>query len=294
MRSSITPFTNRWLPYALLAPQLLITAVFFLWPSFQAFEQSLFLEDAFGFTRKFIGVDNYRELFRDDGYLRSFQTSLIFGLGVTCISMSTALVLAVSANHIIRWAQAYRALLVWPYAVAPALAGVIWYFLMNPSVGIVAYWLNALGVEWNHYVDGEQALLMVIIAASWKQVSYNFLFFIAGLQSIPRSLIEAAAIDGAGPWRRFLTITFPLLSPTTFFLLVINLVYAFFDTFAIIHATTEGGPADTTSVLVFRVYNTGFVSQDYGSSAAQSVILMTLVVLMTAIQFRFVERRVTY
>ena len=294
MRSSITPFTNRWLPYALLAPQLLITAVFFLWPSFQAFEQSLFLEDAFGFTRKFIGVDNYRELFRDDGYLRSFQTSLIFGLGVTCISMSTALVLAVSANHIIRWAQAYRALLVWPYAVAPALAGVIWYFLMNPSVGIVAYWLNALGVEWNHYVDGEQALLMVVIAASWKQVSYNFLFFIAGLQSIPRSLIEAAAIDGAGPWRRFLTITFPLLSPTTFFLLVINLVYAFFDTFAIIHATTEGGPADATSVLVFRVYNTGFVSQDYGSSAAQSVILMTLVVLMTAIQFRFVERRVTY
>ena len=294
MRSSITPFTNRWLPYALLAPQLLITAVFFLWPSFQAFEQSLFLEDAFGFTRKFIGVDNYRELFRDDGYLRSFQTSLIFGLGVTCISMSTALVLAVSANHIIRWAQAYRALLVWPYAVAPALAGVIWYFLMNPSVGIVAYWLNALGVEWNHYVDGEQALLMVVIAASWKQVSYNFLFFIAGLQSIPHSLIEAAAIDGAGPWRRFLTITFPLLSPTTFFLLVINLVYAFFDTFAIIHATTEGGPADATSVLVFRVYNTGFVSQDYGSSAAQSVILMTLVVLMTAIQFRFVERRVTY
>ena len=208
--------------------------------------------------------------------------------------MSTALVLAVSANHIIRWAQAYRALLVWPYAVAPALAGVIWYFLMNPSVGIVAYWLSALGVDWNHYVNGEQALLMVIIAASWKQVSYNFLFFIAGLQSIPRSLIEAAAIDGAGPWRRFLTITFPLLSPTTFFLLVINLVYAFFDTFAIIHATTEGGPADTTSVLVFRIYNTGFIGQDYGSSAAQSVILMTLVVLMTAIQFRYVERRVVY
>ena len=287
-------FTNRWLPYALLAPQLLVTAVFFLWPSYQAFEQSFFLEDAFGFSREFIGVENYRELFHDDGYLRSFRTSLIFGLGVTFISMSTALVLAVSANHIIRWAQAYRALLVWPYAVAPALAGVIWYFLMNPSVGIITYWLSALGVDWNHYVNGEQALLMVIIAASWKQVSYNFLFFIAGLQSIPRSLIEAAAIDGAGPWRRFLTITFPLLSPTTFFLLVINLVYAFFDTFAIIHATTEGGPADTTSVLVFRIYNTGFIGQDYGSSAAQSVILMTLVVLMTAIQFRYVERRVVY
>ena len=294
MQSSNVIFANRWLPYALLAPQLLVTAVFFLWPSYQAFEQSFFIEDAFGFSREFIGLENYRALFRDDGYLRSFRTSLIFGLGVTFISMSTALVFAVSANHIIRGALAYRSFLVWPYAVAPALAGVIWYFLMNPSVGIVAYWLGALGIDWNHYVNGDQALMMVIIAASWKQVSYNFLFFIAGLQSIPRSLIEAAAIDGAGPLRRFLTITFPLLSPTTFFLIVINLVYAFFDTFAIIHATTEGGPADSTSVLVFRVYNTGFIGQDYGSSAAQSVILMVLVILMTAIQFRYIERRVVY
>lgn len=294
MQSSNVIFANRWLPYALLAPQLLVTAVFFLWPSYQAFEQSFFIEDAFGFSREFIGLENYFALFRDDGYLRSFRTSLIFGLGVTFISMSTALVFAVSANHIIRGALAYQAFLVWPYAIAPALAGVIWYFLMNPSVGIVAYWLGALGVDWNHYVNGDQALLMVIIAASWKQVSYNFLFFIAGLQSIPRSLIEAAAIDGAGPLRRFLTITFPLLSPTTFFLIVINLVYAFFDTFAIIHATTEGGPADSTSVLVFRVYNTGFIGQDYGSSAAQSVILMVLVILMTAIQFRYIERRVVY
>ena len=294
MQSSHVIFANRWLPYALLAPQLLVTAVFFLWPSFQAFEQSFYLEDAFGFSRDFIGIDNYRELFLDEGYLRSFRTSLIFSFGVTFISMSTALVFAVSADHIIRGAEAYRALLVWPYAVAPALAGVIWYFLMNPSIGIVAYWLGALGVDWNHYVNGDQALMMVIIAASWKQISYNFLFFIAGLQSIPRSLIEAAAIDGAGPLRRFLTITFPLLSPTTFFLIVINLVYSFFDTFAIIHATTEGGPADSTSVLVFRVFNTGFIGQDYGSSAAQSVILMVLVILMTAIQFRYVERRVVY
>lgn len=294
MQSSQAIFANRWLPYALLAPQLLVTAVFFLWPSYQAFEQSFYLEDAFGFSRDFIGIDNYRELFRDEGYLRSFRTSLIFSFGVTFISMSTALVFAVSADHIIRGAEAYRALLVWPYAVAPALAGVIWYFLMNPSIGIVAYWLGALGVDWNHYVNGDQALLMVIIAASWKQISYNFLFFIAGLQSIPRSLVEAAAIDGAGPFRRFLTITFPLLSPTTFFLIVINLVYSFFDTFAIIHATTEGGPADSTSVLVFRVFNTGFIGQDYGSSAAQSVILMVLVILMTAIQFRYVERRVVY
>ncbi|MEC7853029.1 MAG: sn-glycerol-3-phosphate ABC transporter permease UgpA [Pseudomonadota bacterium] len=294
MRSSKVIFTNRWLPYMLLAPQLLVTAIFFLWPSYQAFEQSFFLEDAFGFSREFVGLENYRELFDDEGYLRSFRTSLIFGLGVTFISMATALAFAVAANHLIRGAETYRALLIWPYAVAPALAGVIWYFLMNPSVGIIAYWLQALGYDWNHYVNGDQALLMVIIAASWKQVSYNFLFFIAGLQSIPCSLIEAAAMDGAGPIRRFLTITFPLLSPTTFFLIVINLVYAFFDTFAIIHATTEGGPADATSVLVFRVYNTGFIGQDYGSSAAQSVVLMALVILMTAVQFRFVERRVVY
>ena len=293
MRSSHVIFTNRWLPYALLAPQLLVTAIFFLWPSFQAFEQSFFLEDAFGFSREFVGFENYHELFRDEGYLRSFRTSLIFGLGVTFISMATALAFAVAANHLIRGAEAYRALLIWPYAVAPALAGVIWYFLMNPSVGIVAYWLQALGYDWNHYVNGDQALLMVILAASWKQVSYNFLFFIAGLQSIPRSLIEAAAMDGAGPVRRFLTITFPLLSPTTFFLIVINLVYAFFDTFAI--STRQQKAARPMrrrcwcSGLQYRLYRPGL--RVIGSA---SVVLMVLVILMTAIQFRYVERRVVY
>ena len=208
--------------------------------------------------------------------------------------MSVSLALAVAANRVVRAATGYRTLLIWPYAVAPALAGVIWYFLMNPSLGIVAYWLKAVGVDWNHYVNGDQALLMVIVAAAWKQISYNFLFFLAGLQSIPKSLIEAAAIDRAGPWRRFWSITFPLLSPTTFFLLVVNLVYAFFDTFSLIHATTEGGPADSTSVLVFRVYNTGFIGQDYGSSAAQSVILMGIVICMTFVQFRYIDRKVTY
>lgn len=287
-------FRGRWLPYLLVLPQIAVTLVFFIWPSWQALEQSFYLEDAFGFSRQFVGFENYAALFRDPGYLRSFRTSLVFGLSVTALSMGVALLLAMAANRVIRSALAYRTLLIWPYAVAPALAGVVWYFLMNPSLGVVTYWLRGLGIDWNHFVNGDQALIMVIVAAAWRQISYNFLFFLAGLQSIPQSLIEAAAIDRAGPVRRFWTITLPLLSPTTFFLLVVNLVYAFFDTFAIIHATTEGGPADATSILVFRVYNTGFIGQDYGASAAQSVILMGLVIAMTVIQFRYVERRVNY
>lgn len=287
-------FRSRWLPYALVAPQIAITLVFFFWPSYQALESSFFLEDAFGFSRDWVGLRNYEALFSDPSYLRSFKTTLIFGFSVAFLAMALSLGLAVAANRVIRAATAYRTLLIWPYAVAPALAGVIWYFLMNPSLGIVAYWLGAVGIDWNHYVNGDQALLMVIVAAAWKQVSYNFLFFLAGLQSIPKSLIEAAAIDRAGPVRRFWSITFPLLTPTTFFLLVVNLVYAFFDTFSLIHATTEGGPADATAILVFKVYATGFVGQDYGGSAAQSVILMALVIAMTFIQFRYVERKVNY
>ncbi|QBF33094.1 sn-glycerol-3-phosphate ABC transporter permease UgpA [Thalassococcus sp. S3] len=293
MQKRVT-FRNKWLPYLLLAPQILITLIFFFWPSYQALESSFYLEDAFGFARNWVGLENYRLLFADPGYLRSFQTTLIFGISTTVLSMSIALFLAAAANRVLQAATLYRTFLIWPYAVAPALAGVVWFFLMNPSLGIVAHWLGLLGYDWNHYVNGDEALLMVIVAAAWKQVSYNFLFFLAGLQSIPKSLIEAAAIDRAGPVRRFWTITFPLLTPTTFFLLVVNLVYAFFDTFALIHATTEGGPADSTSILVYRVYSTGFVGQDYGSSAAQSVILMGLVVIMTVIQFRYVDRRVNY
>jgi len=287
-------FRNRTLAYALVFPQILITLVFFLWPAARALESSLFIEDAFGFSRTFVWFQNYRELFADESYLASFQTTVIFGVAVAFLAMSTALALAVAANRILQGALTYRTLLIWPYAVAPALAGVMWYFLMNPSIGIVAYWLSGLGVQWNHYVDGDQALLLVVVAAAWKQVSYNFLFFLAGLQSIPRSVIEAAAIDRASPARRFWTIVFPLLSPTTFFLLVVNLVYAFFDTFSLIHATTSGGPANATSILVYRVYNTGFVGLDYGSSGAQSVILMILVIGMTVIQFRYVERKVQY
>ncbi|WP_050604167.1 sn-glycerol-3-phosphate ABC transporter permease UgpA [Ruegeria sp. 6PALISEP08] len=287
-------YRSKLLPYLLVAPQIAITLIFFFWPSYQALESSFYVEDAFGFSRNWVGMQNYAELFADPGYLRSFRTTLIFSVSVAALTMSISLGLAVAANRVIRAATAYRTLLIWPYAVAPALAGVIWYFLMNPSLGIVAYWLKALGVNWNHYVNGDQALLLVIVAAAWKQISYNFLFFLAGLQSIPKSLIEAAAIDRASPARRFWTIVFPLLTPTTFFLLVINLVYAFFDTFALIHATTEGGPVDATSILVYRVYSTGFVGQDYGSSAAQSVVLMALVVGMTFIQFRYIERKVNY
>lgn len=288
-------FRNRWLPYLFVAPQVAVTLIFFIWPAYQALETSFYLEDVFGFSRTFVGFENFTRLFNDPGYLRSFWTTLVFGVSVTVLSMSLALTLAVAANRVIRSATTYRTFLIWPYAVAPALAGVLWFFMMNPSLGVVAYLLEGtFGVDWNHYVNGNQALLMVIVAAAWKQISYNFLFFLAGLQSIPKSLIEAAAIDSASPMRRFWTIVFPLLSPTTFFLLVVNLVYAFFDTFAIIHATTSGGPADATSILVYKVYSTGFVGQDYGSSAAQSVILMALVVTMTIVQFRFIERKVQY
>ena len=287
-------FRSQLLPYLLVLPQIAITVVFFFWPAYQALESSFFIEDAFGFSREWVGIQNYFSLFDEPGYVKSFRTTLIFGVSVAALAMSVALGLAVAANRVVKAVTGYRTLLIWPYAVAPALAGVIWYFMMNPSLGIGAYWLSNLGIDWNHYLNGDQALLLVIVAAAWKQVSYNFLFFLAGLQSIPRSMIEAAAIDRAGPVRRFWSIVFPLLTPTTFFLLVMNLVYAFFDTFALIHATTEGGPVDATSILVFRVYQTGFMGQDYGSSAAQSVILMGMVIVMTIIQFRYVERKVQY
>ena len=293
MKNQVT-FPNRFLPYLLVLPQILITFVFFLWPSWQALEQSFFIEDAFGFKRQFVFLDNYLELFADESYRKSFYTTFVFSSLVVFFTMAIGLLFAVAANRVIRSALMYRSTMILPYAVAPALAGVLWYFLMNPSVGIVAYWLSLFSIDWNHYVNGGQAMILVVVASIWRQISYTYLFFLAGLQSIPRSLIEAAAIDGSGPFKRFWTITFPLLSPTTFFLLVMNLVYATFDTFGVIHATTDGGPAQETSILVFKVYNTGFIGQDYGSSASQSVILMTIVNLLTFFQFRYVERKVVY
>ena len=287
-------FKSRWLPWALVAPQMTIVLVFFFWPAGQALYQSVLEEDAFGLSRQFVGWQNFSRLFNDPLYLESFQTTAIFSLLVAVVGLSLALLLAVMADRVWRAANIYKTLLIWPYAVAPAVAGVLWVFIFASPMGVVAYALHWLGVDWNHMLDGRDAMTLIVVAAVWKQISYNFLFFLAGLQSIPRSLLEAAAIDGATPWYRFRTIVFPLLSPTTFFLLVINVVYAFFDTFAIIDATTHGGPGKSTAILVYKVYYDGFKAMDMGSSAAQSVILMAIVVCLTVVQFRFIERKVQY
>ena len=287
-------FKSRWLPWVLLAPQLAIVLVFFFWPAGQALYQSVLEEDAFGMSREFVGMQNFARLFNDPLYLESFQTTALFSVLVAVCGLSLALLLAVMADRVWRAASVYKTLLIWPYAVAPAVAGVLWLFLFASPMGVIAFALRWLGVDWNHLLDSRDAMTLIVVAAVWKQISYNFLFFLAGLQSIPKSLLEAAAIDGATPWHRFRTIVFPLLSPTTFFLLVINVVYAFFDTFAIIDATTHGGPGKATSILVYKVYYDGFKALDMGRSAAHSVILMVIVVCLTVVQFRFIERRVQY
>ena len=287
-------FRHPWLPYALLAPQLAITLVFFIWPASQALWWSMLVQDAFGLSVNFVWFDNFLYLFSNKEYWSSVRVTAVFSIGVTVLGLVTSLLLAAMADHVIKGALAYRTLLIWPYAVAPAIAGVLWLFLFNPSVGIVAWWLGRIGISWNHQISGNQAMLLVILAAAWKQVSYNFLFFLAGMQAIPKSLIEAAAIDCAGPAKRFFSIIFPLLSPTTFFLIVVNIVYAFFDTFGIIHAVTRGGPAQATNILVYKVFSDGFIGLNLGSSAAQSVILMAIVIVLTVVQFRFIERRVQY
>lgn len=287
-------FRGWLLPALFLLPQIAITIVFFFWPAAQAVRQSVFREDAFGFGSRFVGLENFERLFASSHYLASFQITIVFALATTILAMGAALVLAIAVDRLAKRGAAYTPLIVWPYAVAPAIAGVLWWFLFNPGVGVIAYALHAMGIGWNHLLNGNQALILVVIAAAWKQVSYNFIFFLAGLQAIPRSLIEAAAIDGAGPLKRTLTIVLPLLSPTTFFLLVVNIVYAFFDTFGVIHATTAGGPGQATTTLVYKAWADGFLGQNFGSSAAQSVILTAIVLALTVIQFRFVERRVHY
>ena len=287
-------FPSSPLPYLLVAPQIIITLIFFIWPASQALYQSFLIEDAFGLSTEFVWFENFELLVEDQQYLDSFGRTIFFSAAVAFLSMSLALILAGFADRVVRGAMTYRTLLIWPYAVAPVLAGALWVFMFNPTLGIVSYALEFVGVNWNHYLNGEQAMALVIFAAAWKQIAYNFLFYLAAMQSIPRSVIEAAAIDGAGPVRRFITIIFPLIAPTTFFLLVINAVYAFFDTFGIVHAVTQGGPANATTILVYKVYNDGFVGLDLGGSAAQSVILMALVIAMTVVQFRFVERKVQY
>lgn len=287
-------FKASWLPWLLLTPQLLVIAVFFFWPAGQALLQSLQRQDAFGLSTEWVGLENFQQLFADPGYLASFKTTAIFSLLVAGNGLVLSLLLAVMADRVVKRAGVYRTLLIWPYAVAPAIAGVLWLFMFAPSIGVVSYWLTAMGVPWNHLLNGDHAMTLVVMAAVWKQISYNFLFFMAGLQAIPKSLIEAAAIDGAGPWRRFWTIIFPLLSPTTFFLLVINIVYAFFDTFGIIDAATQGGPGKDTAILVYKVYYDGFKAMDLGGSAAQSVVLMFIVITLTVVQFRYVEKKVQY
>jgi len=287
-------FPNKVLPYLLLAPQIVLTVIFFFWPASQALYQSVLREDPFGLKSGFVGLANFRAILANPDYLHSLKVTVAFSLATALLSMALALLLATAADRVVRGRNVYRTLLIWPYAVAPAVAGMLWLFMFNPAMGTFSYILRRNGFAWDPLLNGNQAMFLVIVAAAWKQISYNFLFFVAGQQAIPKSLIEAAAIDGARGTKRFWTIVFPLLAPTTFFLLVVNTVYAFFDTFGIIHAVTGGGPAKATETLVYKVYNDGFVNLDLGSSAAQSVILMIIVIALTAFQFRFVEKRVHY
>ena len=287
-------FKGWWLPALLVAPQLIISFMFFFYPSGQAIWNSLFLPDPFGLKTEYVGLDNFRFLLTDSYYLASFKTTIIFSTAVSVSSMAIGLYLAALADRLIKGAGVYQTLLIWPYAIAPAIAGVLWLFLFNGNIGLISYYLQGIGYDWNHTLDGDQAMFLVVLASSWGRISYNFLFFLAGLQAIPKSIIEAAAIDGASFWRRFLTIVIPLLSPITFFLLVVNIVYAFFDTFGIVHTITSGGPEQDTNILVYKVFSDGFVSQDLGSSAAQSVILLVLVGILTIVQFKYIEKKVHY
>ena len=294
MQAKRVTFGGTALPLALLAPQLAVTVVFFVWPAVQALITSFRREDAFGLKTEFVGLENFRDLVADPLYLESFGTTMIFSAAVAISALVAGLLLAVLVDRVSRGAEIYSALLIWPYAVAPALAAILWAFLLNPSIGPLTRLLRVIGIDWNHNVDGTQALILIVVASAWKQVSYNFLFFLAGLQSIPRSLLEAASIDAAGPWRQFRTIVFPLLAPTTFFLVVVNVVYAFFDTFGVVHATTGGGPGQSTTLLVYKVWKDGFIGLNLGSSSAQSVVLLVIVIALTAVQFRFLERRINY
>jgi sn-glycerol 3-phosphate transport system permease protein len=287
-------FKGIWLPLLLVLPQILITAIFFFYPAGQAIWQSLFIPDPFGLSMQWVGLGNFEYLLSDRFYRASFITTAVFSILVTVVSMGVALYLAILADRLIKGSGTYRTLLIWPYAVAPAVAGVLWLFMFNTRVGVVTWYLGLLGYDWNHVLNEGEAMGLVVVASAWGRISYNFLFFLAGLQAIPRSVIEAAAIDGAHFWTRFRTIVWPLLSPTTFFLLVVNIIYAFFETFGVIHTITSGGPQQATTILVYKVYSDGFVGQDLGSSAAQSVILLVIVSLLTVIQFKYIERRVHY
>lgn len=287
-------FKSAWLAWALVAPQMLIVLVFFFWPASQAVYQSVLSEDAFGTSSEFVGMLNFSRLWDDSSYLNSFKVTAVFSILVAGFGLAMALLLAVMANGVIRGAGTYKTMLIWPYAVAPVVAGVLWVFMFSSPMGVISFALQSVGVQWNHLLNANHAMALIVVAAVWKQISYNFLFFLAGLQSIPKSILEAAAIDGASPARRFWTIVFPLLTPTTFFLLVINVIYAFFDTFGIVDAATQGGPGKDTAILVYKIYFDGFKAMDVGGSAAQSVVLMVMVTALTVLQFRFIEKKVNY
>ncbi len=287
-------FKGWLLPLALVFPQILISVLFFFYPAGQAIWQSMFIPDPFGLSTQFVGLGNFEFLLSDKFYRASFVTTAVFSGLVTLVSLVPALFLAVLADRLIKGAGVYRTLLIWPYAVAPAVAGVLWLFMFNTRVGVVSWYLGQLGYDWNHVLNDAEAMGLVVVASSWGRISYNFLFFFAALQAVPRSVIEAAAIDGAHFWKRFFTIVLPLLSPTMFFLLVVNVVYAFFETFGVIHTITSGGPQQATTILVYKVFSDGFVGQDLGSSAAQSVILLIVVGALTVLQFKFLEKRVHY
>lgn len=294
METKRTVFPSTLLPYLLVAPQLIITLIFFIWPTWQAMQSSVMREDPFGLSSTFVGLMHYQRLLQDPLYLASVSRTIVFAVAVTTISMGLGLILAVAVSRLVRSANAYSTMLLWPYAVAPVVAGILWWFLFNSTTGILPYMLSFAGVKWDHQINGTHAMILIIAAAAWKQISYNFLFFLAGMQSVPHSLTEAAAIDGAGPFKRFFTIILPLLAPTTFFLFIVNVNYTMFDTFGIVDATTGGGPAQSTNILVYKVYADGFIGLNLGSSSAQSVLLMLFVILLTVVQFRFVERRVQY
>ncbi len=288
-------FKSRALPYLLIAPQVIVTLTFFYWPAAQGLLQSLMLSDPFGQRSRFVWFDNFKSIFTDPLYLKSVGITLTFSFATAAVSIIFGLFIASMANRTFKAKAAIRTMLIWPYAVAPAISGILWLFLLHPSFGVAAFFLQRrLGIDWNPVLSGTDAFIMVVLASAWKQISYNFVFFMAGLQAIPHSLIEAAAMDGAGPFRRFWAITFPLLSPTFFFLMVMNVIYAFFETFGVIHTVTQGGPGGATNTLVYKVYQDGFIGLNLGSSAAQSVVLMALIVTITVLQFRYVERKVQY
>jgi sn-glycerol 3-phosphate transport system permease protein len=288
-------FSNRVLPYLLIIPQVLVTLTFFYWPALQGLLQSVMRSDPFGLHNRFIWFDNFIALFRDPLYIKSIGITLFFSASVAALSISLGLLIATMANRALHGKALIRTLLIWPYAVAPAISGILWLFLLHPSYGVVSLAIKRwFGIDWNPVLKGSDALAMVIMASAWKEVSYNFVFFMAGLQAVPRSLIEAAAMDGAGPFRRFWAITLPLLTPTLFFVTVMNLIYAFFETFGVIHTVTQGGPGGATNILVYKVYQDGFIGLNLGSSAAQSIVLMSIIILITALQFKYVERKVHY